>query len=422
MQLKIKRHKVTLLGLTMIIYALIVTFRYFIDDYIFTNFSLLLYIFIILIEFLYLIFVKSNINVRNNNFIYLSLLMFLPSLYNNAYIADDVLALFCYYLMTVIFCCFLYMIEPSRDLMELLLGVFFIFGVITSIITWISFFSPAIYTKYFISLLPKASQAEALSNFLRFNNRMGLTTHYSHNAYYIILAILCEIYRYFKTKGKKELVWIAFFISTMLIVGKRGHAIFFLAAFVLSYFIFYKVKIKTILRFLGLSIVAIVFVTILIWYIPGANFLFERFALYSVNSSDTMQIRFDMYKNVWDLFKNNGYLPIGWAQYASSTNYSHPGVHNDYVQLFSEVGIIGFGFVIGSNVAMLIKSIKVARSYMNGFSFVILIFNIFYLLYSFTGLPHFDVDVYMCFFIFNCFLYIEDKKLRQLNNNILYKA
>lgn len=417
MQLKIKRHKVTLLGLTMIVYALIVTFRYFIDDYIFTNFSLLLYASIIFIELLYLR--GRKISTQNNKFLILSLLMFLPSLYNNAYIEDNVLALFSYYFMTIIFCCLLYTIRPSRDLMEILLGFFFIFGVITSITTWISFFSPDVYTRYFIPLLPKASQAEALINFLRANNRMGLTTHYSHNAYYILLAILSEIYRYFKTKSKKELVWIAFFISTMLIVGKRGHAIFFLAAFVLSYFIFYKVKMKTILRLLGISVVAIVFVAILIWFIPGANFLFERFVLASNDSSDTMQIRFDMYKDVWNLFKNNGYLPIGWAQYASSTNYSHPGVHNDYVQLFCETGILGFGFIIGSNIAILAKSIKFARSYRDGFSFVILIFNIFYLLYSFTGLPHFDVEVYMCFFIFNCFMYIEDKRLQQLHNKLL---
>ena len=163
MQLEIKRHKVTLLGLTMVLYALIVTFRYFIDDYIFTNFSLLIYVVIIFIELLYLR--GRKISTRNNNFLFLSLLMFLPSLYNNAYIADSILALFSYYFMTVTFCCLLYMIRPSRNLMDILLGFFFVFGVITSIITWISFFSPDVYTRYFIPLLPKASQAEALRNF-----------------------------------------------------------------------------------------------------------------------------------------------------------------------------------------------------------------------------------------------------------------
>lgn len=420
MQLKIKRNKVTLLGLTMIVYAMIVTFRYFIDDYVFTNFSLLLYAALIFIELLYLMVKK--ISVQNYKFLILSLLMFLPSLYNNAYIVDNVLALFSYYIMTVTFCCLLYLIGPRRDFMDILLRFFFIFGVITSIVTWISFFNPDIYIRYFIPLLPQASQAEALSNFFRASNRMGLTTHYSHNAYYIILAILSEIYRYFKTKNKKELIWIAFFVGTLLIVGKRGHAVFFLAAFVLSYFIYYKIQMKTILRFLGIFVVAILFIAILIKFIPEANFLFERFLLISNDSSDTMQIRFGMYKDVWDLFKSNGYLPIGWAQYASSTNYSHPGVHNDYVQLFCETGILGFGFVVGSNIAMLAKSIKFVRSYQDGFSFIILIFNIFYLLYSFTGLPHFDVEVYMCFFIFNCFLYIEDTKLRPIQNKLLNKV
>lgn len=417
MRLEIKRHKITLLGLTMIIYALIVTFRYFIDEYVFMNVSLFLYAAIILVELLYLSVKK--IRVRDNNFLILSLLMFLPSLYNNAYIADSVLALFAYYFLTVAFCCFLYMLEPNRDLIDILFGFFFIFGVITSIITWISFFNPDIYIRYFIPLMPKASQAEALNNFLRANNRMGLTTHYSHNAYYIILAILSEIYHYFNTKSKRTLVWIAFFISTMLIIGKRGHAIFFLAACMLAYFIFYKVKIKTILRFLGIFLVAIIFVMILIWFIPGANFLFERFDFTLSGSSNTMNIRLGMYKDIWNLFKNNGYLPIGWANYASSTNYSHPGVHNDYIQLFCETGILGFCFVIGSNVAILIKSIKVAHSYGDGFSFVVLIFNIFYLLYSLTGLPHFDVEVYMCFFIFNCFLYTEDRKVRYFHKKHL---
>ena len=136
----------------------------------------------------------------------------------------------------------------------------------------------------------------------------------------------------------------------------------------------------------------------------GVKNVYDRF--FVSNKEDVSNGRFAMYEDIANQYKENKCFPIGWSQYARSTNYYHPGVHNDYLQLFYETGIIGFILVIGSNIILLFRSIKFTKKEKNGLGFCVLLYNFFYLTYSATGIPHYDYETYLIFFIFNSFIYI----------------
>ena len=137
-------------------------------------------------------------------------------------------------------------------------------------------------------------------------------------------------------------------------------------------------------------------------FLPGIDYTFNKF--FNNNATDYSTGRFDMYKEAYRLYVDNSYFPIGWGQYAKSTNYHHPALHNDYLQLFFETGMLGLFLIIMPNIIFLIKSIKFVNKKHNEISVIILIFNLFFMTYSLTGLPHYDVEVYMIYFIFNSFL------------------
>lgn len=383
---------------------LIATFRFYIDKYTVMNFSLALYFGAILLMMIRLI-TKRTIPQRGNNYIILCICMFIPSLYKNAYLADSVYAVFIYYMFTVAFSAFLFLADPEEGNLEFVLKAFTVFAIITSIVTWISFFSPNFYISNFIPLLPESSQAEALRNFVRFSNRMGLSTHYSRNAFYILLGLIGQIYFYLKNKQRKQLLCIIFFSVTLLIVGKRGHTLFFLAALIVTYFIFYRVKAKTILKFCGIGIVALILLFLCINFIPGTDFIFTRIFETNTAGTSTMDIRFGMYTDLIKQYINNDLFALGWGHYARSTGYSSPGVHNDYIQLICETGIIGFVLVVGSNIIVLRNAIKYCRAQSDVLGFIALLYNVFFLMYAMTGIPHYDVEVYMFYFLINAFLY-----------------
>ena len=180
---------------------------------------------------------------------------------------------------------------------------------------------------------------------------------------------------------------------------------FLIFSFIITYFIFNKVNIKTVLKFICIFLAIGLFTSIAIKINDEAGYVFER--LMNNNVMDVSNGRYEMYNEIWEQYKENGYMPLGWAEYASSTNYVHPGVHNDYIQLFCETGIIGFLLIIGLNIKILLNSIKYAHKSKTGISFIILLYNVFFLSYSLTGLPHYDIETYMYYFLINYILFHE---------------
>lgn len=400
------------INISLLLYVIVCCVRYYVDNLVAHNITFI----IMIVANMLLIFnmiASRKIKINSKKYFIVALLLYLPSLYKNAYIADHIFLSFAYYFLSISYSILLCFSNVKKSNIEFVIKLFIIFAFMTGIVTWISIFSPNFYIKEFIPLMPSNLHDELILNFTIFNNRMGLTSHYSRNAFFIMLGIIGSLYFYFENKSKFSKLSIIFLLLTMLVVGKRGHFIFLVFSLIIAYFIINKVNIKTIAKFFGIIFIFSMLIFSISKFVPEVNYTFER--IFSEHGSDVSNGRFEMYKDIFSMFQRNGYVGIGWNKYASNTRYVHPGVHNDYIQLLCETGIIGFLIVIGANIYILKVAIKYTNKKRNSISFIILTYNIFFMMYSFTGLPHYDVDTYMFYFLINSILFYIDSREIEFN-------
>lgn len=393
-----------LINFSLLVYSLIILIRPYLVKVLGSNtiVSMLLPFAILLL--ITTIVISSKIRPVSIQYTILCILIVIPYFYNNAYIKDGYLSYLIYYLGTIFFCMLLSFITLEDKNIQFICNIFIIFAVMTSIVTWISFFFPQLYDSIFISALPIEDQSIVRKHFWISNMKMGLTTHYSRNAFYLLVGIISCIIQTLNTKYKKYTILSSIFIVTLLLIGKRGHFLFLLISILSTYLIYSKVSIKKIVSLLKWIVLGIIFILFVIKFIPGTEIIFKR--LLNTDGGDISTGRFELYEKVWRLFTDNAYNPLGWGQFTKSTNYYFAGVHNDYLQLYCETGILGFIMIVFSNIYILLKtSVEVRYRNKSGIFVGSLIYQIFFMSYSLTGLPHYDVETYMVYFIFTCFIW-----------------
>ena len=393
-----------LINFSLLVYSLIILIRPYLVKVLGSNtiVSMLLPFAILLL--ITTIVISSKIRPVSIQYTILCILIVIPYFYNNAYIKDGYLSYLIYYLGTIFFCMLLSFITLEDKNIQFICNIFIIFAIMTSIVTWISFFFPQLYDSIFISALPIEDQSIVRKHFWISNMKMGLTTHYSRNAFYLLVGIISCIIQTLNTKYKKYTILSSIFIVTLLLIGKRGHFLFLLISILSTYLIYSKVSIKKIVSLLKWIVLGIIFILFVIKFIPGTEIIFKR--LLNTDGGDISTGRFELYEKVWRLFTDNAYNPLGWGQFTKSTNYYFAGVHNDYLQLYCETGILGFIMIVFSNIYILLKtSVEVRYRNKSGIFVGSLIYQIFFMSYSLTGLPHYDVETYMVYFIFTCFIW-----------------
>lgn len=398
-----------LVNLSLLIYSLIILIRPYLIRTLGNKGVLAFFVVSILLLFT-CILIFNKLRVNNYAYILLCTFMSVPFFYKNAYIQDGYYNFLFYFIGSVIFCLILSSIKLSEKNIIYIMKIFLAFALITSLVTWFSLIFPQSYDSIFISLLPLEEQQIVRTDFWQLGMKMGLSNHYSRNAFFLVLGIISCIIMQFKSKKNKYNIYILLFVVTMLLIGKRGHFLFLIAALFIAYFIYEKMSIKKIMNIVKYILFLIILVILAIIFIPGTSNMIER--ILNTSGGDISTGRFELYEMAWSLFANNSYKPIGWGQFAKSTNYFFAGVHNDYLQLLCETGILGLGLILFSNIYILVKTIGIVRkNNEDAISFGILIYQVFFLIYSFTGLPHYDTETYMVYFIFTCFIW----------NNFWYK-
>lgn len=259
-----------------------------------------------------------------------------------------------------------------------------------------------------------------ISNIL-FNNiafggiSAGLTIHYSTNGMYIAMGICMYFTMYIneiKNKKRKK-YFFAFFIciSALLMTGKRGPLIAVIFACFLIFIITSRgkpngrtVKIIYIIVILGIVLLVLSF------FIPELGNTFKRFT----NGSDNLSNGRDLlYKNAVEIFKKNPILGIGWNKFkyiqtamifSNKTNIHD--VHNIYLQLLCESGIVGFisfmiGFTYTINLSLkFLEDFRIKKDEINYKIFSIsIVLQCFFLLYGLTGNPLYDETMMIPYFI-----------------------
>lgn len=120
-----------------------------------------------------------------------------------------------------------------------------------------------------------------------------------------------------------------------------------------------------------IAIVAVLGIVVIYAYIniESVNNALSRFLEFSDENADVSNGRMPLYELAIDIFKENPLLGIGWGGYRYEyTKYRFLGgtaetmnAHNIYLQVLSEIGILGFVMLYSLMIYTFIKSIEILR-------------------------------------------------------------
>ena len=219
-------------------------------------------------------------------------------------------------------------------------------------------------------------------------------------------------------QANKWVILLIFFVAVLLI-QKRGFIVdtVITVAVIIVLQIrkeeFGKIHIKKLIRrsFILVAIVlAIVFIYSTVPMVQGAfDSLVEKF----ITEDDTYSGRTDLYELAFSLYSGHMITGIGWGKYRlntvgffglSDTSYA---VHNVYIQLLCETGILGLVLFLLSSVSSLIYGIRKYRKILKSEKTIMeksavelgIAIQIFFLAYCVSGNPLYDYNFCVTYFI-----------------------
>lgn len=282
------------------------------------------------------------------------------------------------------------------------------FALFYAAMTWLSFWFPSFYLAHVVPLLPATDQSQVYVAFTQYGEYMGFTNHYSRNAYYQTLGMIVLLTGFIAGNPRHEVAkaaMLAFLGATLLLVGKRGHAFFLAFSFLTTYVVRRRPSLMTFVKAGGIAVIGVLLALFATLVIPGAGRLAER--LFSSSGTDFTTGRIELYARAWAMFRENPLFGNGWGAFTRSTGYEVIGVHNDYIQLLAEVGVVGTCVVLAANFGTYAMTWRLMRALPregadDGAGALVTLsffFQTFFLSYSFTGVPRYDYEVFMIYFL-----------------------
>lgn len=273
-------------------------------------------------------------------------------------------------------------------------------GIIFAGATFLFYFFPNIYLN---SVVPKLADylKETAVIMMRTNRYPGLTGHYSTNGTYLAIGFGAVISIIFCKEGEKKknfkyLIACLLILGALLLIGKRAHLVFSVAAAFGVYWLSNdKDKANRLIKLLGIVLVAAILFVIMVNQIPALSNTFNRFSE-TADSGDFLMSRGLFYAEAISQFKSHLLLGCGWKQ---MVNLLAHDVHNIYIQLLAETGLVGFSFYIilfVSGLLMAVRLVKMAASNTSEsivdkkLIYFAAYYMFFFILYGFTGNPLYD--------------------------------
>lgn len=287
-----------------------------------------------------------------------------------------------------------------------------IFTMIYALATIVCYLSESIYMNYVLPLFSSSGTTQMV-NWYNQGYMLGITNHYSTNGMYLAIGVgayFAKLLPDFKNKR----IWACLLIVllALLLTGKRGPLLFAVGSVVVVMY-FYKSdkpngRILKILAVVAIGVAAALIASI---WVPQILNVVQRFIDQS-EDGDVSAGRGPLFALAIQLFKEKPLLGWGWGSYPY-IYYEHLGkyeysfqqrhAHNIYLQLLSEVGIIGFTAFCIFFIWQVYKALKLYRDYRKGIICLpmsaaeVLPFavysQVFFLMYGMTGNPLYDVIV-----------------------------
>lgn len=286
------------------------------------------------------------------------------------------------------------------------LDIILVFGLLCAVACILQVFDFGFYDSI-VSKLFKSENYDSILMLEENAGKCGLMPQTSHAAGCILFAL----YVLFANKTiKKKVFYALILIIGLLLTGKRTHLFLGMLVFFLSYYVGFegKRKSKKILNSVLVAIVLIGGVVFIAPFLPAENTISKvvnTVKNFDINDAETMHGREILYANAMVLGNSAPLTGHGWGSFKKITDQG-TDVHNVFLQLYAEQGIIVMLVFICSFIAVIInniKTLKLARHVYKESSIEILLlrlsfcFILFFFLYGLTGNSLYNIDFLIIF-------------------------
>lgn len=308
-----------------------------------------------------------------------------------------------YLLFYIAMILFLLLSDDKSNWMLFIINVSMVLGALYAVFTIIQVVAGDFYLNKLYPLLQYNSTFDP-ARYMKFGIYSGFTYQTAVNSFYLAIGIGATFCSFLYTKNGKawKLILIASEAICIMLSAKRGHLVFgALSLLIVAYYSSNRGK-----RIRNILIAGVfMFIIFLIAYslVPAVSYFFDRI---SDAGGDITNGRLTLYIEALEQFERYPIFGIGWEQFRYSyTRYTD--VHNIYLQLLCETGIVGAGVFIAAFITMImytIKKINILALYnITSQSKYLLLFSLFcqffFLLYGFTGNPLYDYYILAVYFL-----------------------
>lgn len=254
-------------------------------------------------------------------------------------------------------------------------------------------------------------------------HQSGLTSHYSYNGMLLSAGVIMSgAWMASSIDGERGLTHISgrrlitfiLFILALLATSKRGPLLAVIVALSLSMLIASgKAKAWALMKIGAIFATACLLIAIAAPVVPQIGEVFERFTevVTSSTNEDATNGRNLLWDRAIDLWKEKPITGNGWGTYRyyweGRSDVVTRSAHNVYLNLLSDVGVIGFAVFLIAAVPPFIGLWKVSSSYklFDVDSKMIIYFafayQIFFFIYCISGSPLYDIESYIFYMLFS---------------------
>ncbi|MCM3399456.1 O-antigen ligase family protein [Oceanobacillus profundus] len=344
------------------------------------NVKLMLLFFVVIFLISHYFFGKKGVILTNFDIIWL---FFLFSLYLNIIlkynISHSALVDLIVYTSCVVF---ILLAKMHISQYEISFKLIKLFAVIYALSAIFQYLFTDIYLRLILPLFPTWAQSNIL-NLLYNNTYTGITNQTAYLAGFIVTGIGIIIFSFnSKSKFAKviSVITILLLLFALILAAKRAHTIFMVISLVSVYLVSVRKKevIIQIIKFTLISLLVTLFIIfVLNFYKEDIDTPLGSFSNEIINTvegissgEDITTGRSILYSYSWELFKENPIIGIGWGEFINnskglinSDRGSHP--HNIYLQLLTELGLVGFTLFLLPLTYVYYKTVRVLRLVVN---------------------------------------------------------
>lgn len=289
---------------------------------------------------------------------------------------------------------------------------------------WIQVLMPEFYSG-FVTILPERFMWFILKLEWAGDGYTGFTINPGFTAAHMIAGIFAICARLYKSKtsGWKLAGWLAalgFLCVSLFMTGKRAPLIFLaVTLMVMAFMPLDQKSIRKWLKIIGIASIALAVLALvfqdLLRMIPVFDRIFQS-VVAMLSGEDVSSNRNSLYALAWKLVKENPLFGIGWNQYRKQTvgvitTVNELDVHNIYLQMLCEIGIVGLVIVLIPMAVFFFATFRSARyvftkesDRLNGWRMPLLFsvsYQCYFLIYGFTENPLYDHN-YVLLYFFAC--------------------